>query len=329
MHLKVIDKVEDCKVVESAWLNIWKNSNSTVFQSYFINIEAYKQLLFQNTLQIIYLEIENSIKAIFPCYIDKNKTLRFINDDHFDFCGPIIRDEVIDNKIFKIFVKFVNQNKKVNQVHFKNLFNTQVSSLLNYHFKKHKSLFSEVQHCLIHNFNDWKELKTHKKKNIKKIKDKFSQATTTRLTCFPKKDLENLMNLMIKKGLRKQNFYNKDFIRLIESIFEKGLMEIWKFEEDNQLLSLSFHLIHKENRIVWIDFYKPRNHANIAHYIYFLEKIEEKSISLGRGTHGYKMNNFNAMPVDLYSFYYSKSSLLFIAYEFKRVCRSYVKSLIK
>ena len=114
---------------------------------------------------------------------------------------------------------------------------------------------------------------------------------------------------MVKEGLRKQDFYNKSFIILMESIFEKGLLEIWRLEEEGHLLSLSFHLVSKDNRIVWIDFYDPKPYANIAHYIYFLENLEEKSISLGRGTYGYKMNNFKAMPLDLYCFYYSKIAL--------------------
>ena len=329
MRIRVIDTVEDFFSIKSTWESLWKHSRSTVFQSYSINVEAYTQLLSHKTLQIILLEEKRSIKAIFPCYIDNNKTLRFINDDHFDFCGPIISEGIVSNKIFKLFAKFVQDNKKVSQVLFKNLYNAQVSSLLNYHFKKCKSLFSEVQHCLIDNFNEWGHLTSSEKSELKRIKNKFSQATTTKLTAFPKEGLESLMNLMVKQGLRKQNFYNKTFIHWMNSIFDKGLMEVWRFEQDGQLLSLYFHLVSKESRVVWIDFYDPKPYANIAHYICFLENLEEKSISLGRGTYGYKMNNFNAIPVDLYSFYHSKNSIVFIISEIKRVCKSYIKSLIK
>jgi len=329
MRIRVIDTVEEFFSIKSAWESLWKYSRSTVFQSYTINAEAYTQLLSHKTLQIILLEEKKSIKAIFPCYIDNNKTLRFINDDHFDFCGPIISEGIVSNKIFKLFAKFVQDNKKVSQVFFKNLYNAQVSSLLNYHFKKCKSLFSEVQHCLIDNFNEWGQLTSSEKSELKRIKNKFSQATTTRLSAFPKQDLESLMNVMVKHGLRKQNFYNKTFIHWMESIFERGLMEVWRFEQDGQLLSLSCHLVSKESRVVWIDFYDPKPYANIAHYICFLENLEEKSISLGRGTYGYKMNNFNSIPVDLYSFYHSKNSIVFIISEIKRVCKIYIKSLIK
>lgn len=328
MQLRVIDTIEEFKAIESAWEALWKQSSSTVFQAYSINIEAYMQLLYQNTLQLILLEEKKSLKAIFPCYIDANKTLRFINDDHFDFCGPIISEGAVSNKLFKLFAKFIQENKKVTQVHFKNLFNTEISSLLNYHFKKRKSLFSEVQHCLIDDFKEWGQLTSSEKSELKRIKNKFSEATTIKLTAFPKKGLESLMSLMVKQGLRKQNFYNKSFIHWMESIFKKGLMEVWRFEQDGQLLSLSCHLVTKDSRIVWIDFYDPKPYANIAHYICFLENLEEKPISLGRGTYSYKMNNFNAMPVDLYSFYYSKSSLAFFISEIKRACKSYIKSFI-
>ena len=329
MRLRVIDTVEEFIAIESAWETLRKHSKSTVFQSYSINAEAYMQLLYHKTLQLVLLEEGKSLKAIFPCYIDASKTLRFINDDHFDFCGPIISEGIVLNKIFKLFAKFVQENKKVSQVFFKNLYNTQVASLLNYHFKKCKSLFSEVQHCLIDDFNEWGQLTSSEKSELKRIKNKFSQATTNRLTVFPKQELESLMSLMVKQGLRKQNFYNKPFIQWMENIFEKGLMEIWRFEQDGQLLSLSCHLASQESMVVWIDFYKPKPYVNIAHYIYFLENLEEKSISLGRGTYSYKMNNFNAMPVDLYSFYHSKNSLVFIISEIKRVFKSYIKSLIK
>lgn len=329
MHIRVIDTLEEFIAIKSVWEALWKCSRTTVFQSYSINAEAYVQLLSHKTLQIILIEENQSIKAIFPCYIDTNKKLRFINDDHFDYCGPIISEGILLNKIFKLFAKYVQQNKKVSQVFLKNLYSAQIASLLNYHFKKCKSLFSEVQHCQIDNFKEWDQLTSSEKSELKRIKKKFSQATTTRLSYFPKKGLESLMSSMVKQGLRKKNFYNKPFIRWMESIFEKGLIEVWRFEQDGKLLSLSCHLVSKESRIIWIDFYDPKPYTNIAHYIYFFENLEEKSISLGRGTHSYKMNNFNAMPIDLYSFYHSKNSLVFIISEIKRVFKSYIKSLIK
>ena len=329
MQLRVIDTVKEFVAIESAWKALWKRSRSTIFQSYHLNLEAYTQLLSQKKLQLILIEEKKSIQVIFPCYIDKNKRLRFINDDHFDFCGPIITEGIELNKIFKLFAKFIQENKKVSQVVFMNLYDVQIASLLNYHFKKCKSLFSEVQHCVIDDFHEWNRLTSSEKSELKRIKNKFSRATTTKLIAFPKKDLESLMSLMVKEGLRKQDFYNKSFIILMESIFEKGLLEIWRLEEEGHLLSLSFHLVSKDNRIVWIDFYDPKPYANIAHYIYFLENLEEKSISLGRGTYGYKMNNFKAMPLDLYCFYYSKNSLVYIISEIKRVCKSYIKSIIK
>ena len=56
MQLRVIDTIEEFKAIESAWEALWKQSSSTVFQAYSINIEAYMQLLYQNTLQLILLE---------------------------------------------------------------------------------------------------------------------------------------------------------------------------------------------------------------------------------------------------------------------------------
>ena len=103
MHLRVIDTVEEFIAIESAWDALWKCSRSTVFQSYSINAEAYTQLLSHHTLQLILLEEKKAIKAIFPCYIDTSKRLRFINDNHFDFCGPIISEGIVLNKIFKLF----------------------------------------------------------------------------------------------------------------------------------------------------------------------------------------------------------------------------------
>ena len=134
-----------------------------------------------------------------------------------------------------------------------------------------------MQHCLIDDFKEWGQLTSSEKSELKRIKNKFSQARTSRLREFPKQDLKNLMSLMVKQDLRKQNFYNKYFINWMESIFKKGLMEVWRFEEDGQLLSLSCHLVSKDSRVVWIDFYGPKPYTNIAHYIYFLEKTEEKT----------------------------------------------------
>ena len=81
MRLRVIDTVEEFIAIESAWETLRKHSKSTVFQSYSINAEAYMHLLYHKTLQLVLLEEGQSLKAIFPCYLDACKTLRFINDD--------------------------------------------------------------------------------------------------------------------------------------------------------------------------------------------------------------------------------------------------------
>lgn len=327
MEARVIHEIDAAESLQEEWNSLLSNSNATVFQGFRLNIESFKNLLFDKALYVLLFEESNSLKAIFPCYIDASKTLRFINDAHFDFCEPIIDSKVECNKVFKAFAKHIERSEQIKNINFQNLSNPRFLNELNYYFKKRKMIRSEIQHCKVSDYQNWNCLNSLKKSKLKRVKNKFSNATTVRAKQFPKNELNSLMTEMVENGYRKKGFYNDDFINWIENAFNHKILEVWMFQKESKCLGISIHLVEKESRVVWIDFYSSKPYTNIAHYIYFLDQVNEDNLSLGRGTYDYKIKNFNAKPVNLFSFTYSKSNFLFLINESKFLLKYFLKSL--
>ena len=108
MKYDIVNSIEAFEKLENDWNSLYqKCSELSVFQSFTFNFYSWKFLLQEEgELFIIVFNEKNSLVAIFPTYIDKKRTLRFINDSHVDFCD-IINDSIAPFKLFKSFEKIL------------------------------------------------------------------------------------------------------------------------------------------------------------------------------------------------------------------------------
>lgn len=330
MEIKVIKNIKDFENLNENWTDTLNQSkDKNVFQGYEINYSSFNFLLNKEKLFIIVFYNQSITQAIFPCYIDNKKSLRFINDIHFDFCGPIILENSNINKIFKNFSKFINSTKQINSINFKNLSSNFILDQLLFNFKYKRSVYVDVQHSVITNFKKWSNLNSSKKAEIKRIDKKYINSKSINSNSINISEITQLRNSMIKSNNRSKNFFDDKFINWINHLFKNNILEIKKFIFESKTLALSFHLKSDNYRIIWIDLYISKKAINIAHYIKFIQKSKENKISFGRGTYAYKMKNFDPVPINLYNFIYHKSFFSFFFHKIKKFLKEIIKYLIK
>ena len=103
MRIRVISDTESFKSLLNTWKMLFSSSEHTIFQSFEFNYYSWTTELSEdldNRLCLILLEDSKNILAIFPLYIDSRSRLRFINDDHADFCDYISETSVDFGEIY-------------------------------------------------------------------------------------------------------------------------------------------------------------------------------------------------------------------------------------
>ena len=330
MNLRVIDDREELLELTPIWNSLELDSiQHTFFQRCQINLSSIEYLQKDDKINILIIENNGLVEAIFPCYLDKKNRLRFINDIHFDFCGPLIRKSTDLNLIFKNFAKYIDREPKISGVEFVNIFSESIASQLNFHFKKYKQLSSNIQHTILNNYKAWNQLKSSQKSELKRISNKYPGFLSIISKSFPENEIHALKNQMIDSGIRDQQFFNTSFVAWIKSLYDLNILEIKQFIKDSEVLAVSLHLVDNDYRLVWIDLFLPKQAVNIAHYIKFIENTNENIISLGRGSYSYKTHNFPVTPVNLYNFTSHKNFILFGLFHIKNVLKSMLKSMLK
>ena len=97
MQIKIFNNIEDFLLIKDDWDRLFASGNYSVFQEFHFNYLSWKHELItdsRNQLAITVSIVDNHISSIFPFYLDSNKRLRFINDQHFDFCDCISNDAI-------------------------------------------------------------------------------------------------------------------------------------------------------------------------------------------------------------------------------------------
>jgi len=118
MKIRYVTTLDEFKSLEDKWEKLFLELNLSVFQSFEFNFFSWVQEFESNTnnkLCIVIIEKDNSICSILPLYIDSFRRLRFINDNHIDFC------DILSN--VNIDISYILENMKLNV------------SFLSFHFK--------------------------------------------------------------------------------------------------------------------------------------------------------------------------------------------------
>ena len=289
------------------------------------------------------------VQAIFPCYIDKRKCLRFINDRHSDFCSAIVRDEFIDDyHLYAEFYKYYQTNKAIKKIQLLNIDeNNPLFANLAYFLKGginrvvsmysdfHVSQSGDYQVSFV---NGMSRLNTKDKYRLKNVLNKTAMMSLkvyeSRTELFPESIVSGLTQQMIYAGIRKTYYFNMHMMTLFKCLYDAGLLIVFATYENERPIAANLFLKNKDEYIDWIALYseKSNNLNNLLQVVEYISNTGGGIMNLARGTYEYKMHNFRPALHFLFGLFHSKNLLgkifdLWAAdgYYLRQIAKSYLR----
>ena len=342
LKVNIISKLSELKAYKKEWDNLFFSFGKSPFQSFeFIYYSWLNEFLHlrDNKISVVIIKRRRSVVAIFPLYIDGYKRLRFINDQHSDYCDFIYSSTI---KISEITLNFFNllDIKSIHFVNtpkdfiyssitsnFKNLYNYSLNHMNYSEMSLNKSAFPEK--IAKYKSKEKTEIRRIKKNNIDNDFCLYSNDNFV----FPLKEIHELRNEMISLNIRSENFLKKERLMLLESLYNSGRLIISVIKNQNKIQALSFILKKSNQYTFWIDMYNYSSKMlNLYNYICFMEHIQKFNnvkISFGRGLYDYKIKNFLPDRKKLFAFYTYKGYLNFLLFRIIFQLKTFMKSVYK
>lgn len=330
--ISIISDNNGFKQLKETWDTIYyQDNNAKIFQSFDYNYISWNTICSKTKGHRLYILVhhksEGSIEcdAIFPFYIDKSSSLRFINDIHTDICNCIISDEVknIYDLIYDLYL-FIDKDPNIKRVFLDNLPSTSPLSTYLKVFKRNAFFFSQTEHSYINipKSDDPIQTMTHlKAKNRKNLKDKYKECKDLYFKIYnnisgdkyPKNKIVDLMNDMILHKIRSKNYFTYEMLKLWEELYLSSLVEIAILYKDSNPVSIGiiFYDSSKYVAIRWIVLYKDVKYNMLNYIMHIISKAKQNNITIdfGRGAYDYKISNFKPKIENLYRLMYSKTLL--------------------
>ncbi|MHB1196535.1 MAG: GNAT family N-acetyltransferase [Lutibacter sp.] len=339
--LEVIDDIKilydlklELEVVYSKHVG-WSFNSPTFF------LTAYKEFQFESDkthLFFIIMRENNKIVSYIPLYIDQKKTLRFIFDEHTDFCGVI--GQKPNFNFFKDLSKVILNESKINKISLDNLLPDD--SLLN-HLKNFLGVGTAISCYNNHSFitsttaKDFLgHLKSKEISELKRVRNKNKEYDFEVFDggkVFPETQMKVLRDQMIANKTRSTDFLDDAFLSFSKVLYDAGELEVFTKWDKEQLVSSSIVLKNSKSnyRMVWIDLFANMQFLNMSayvDYIHHLEKYSPSVFNFGRGSYDYKAKNFHPHIQNLYNLRYSKSKFDFLFTNYY-LLKYFLKRIIK
>ncbi len=282
--------------------------------------------------------------AIFPFYIDKSATLRFIADRHSDYSSFLIEDKKRTSiyKIFKEVKKAVSQRAECKNIELKNISQSDpyialFSTLFDhrqimYHSNGSSFLQLEPESDFSKRFL---YLDSKRRSELKRIGKQFATTKSTVISYpqpFPESTLKSLSEAMIESGMRDRNFLNDRLMSVIKALYDAKNLYIHQISDtDDRPVAINLILPQQDDTFLfWIDLFIDLKNINIYSYLAFIDHLckgRDKAfiVDFGRGLYDYKIRNFYPVIELQYTFYHSRKSTVFAIY----IAKLFLKFLIK
>ncbi len=327
--IKVIKSLEEFKALESTWGDLYERSQSkTPFQCFSYVFLAWT--LFESKEGDLYIIVSisnnsNDTDGIFPCYIDRKHTLRFINDRHTDFCNAIIDKESFGYSSYEELSGFLKRDSNIRLIHFANLeydnqlkssFKPFFNSLFVFENNAYSRLMISPQSTDKDFVDSIRGLSAKGRKNIRaKLASEhelqFELLSLSKGKDYPRDEVLELRHLMISKGERTQEYFNEKMLSFWHRLYQEGLIVVSLLYKKNLICSVNLMFFDriKNEYIKWIMLYREKKYNLIAN-IKLIEYLYNKggsTLNFARGIYDYKMVSFHPIVFNLYSLYLSKA----------------------
>jgi|GEM_PF-6912052 hypothetical protein len=353
MGIKIVTDISTFSSLKSAWDSLFSRCNQAkIFQSFewnytwWINDHANDKLFL-----LLYFEHgknEKDPSAIFPFFIDKNGTLRFIADIHSDYSTFLIAEKQSSQTytIFKEIQKTITEKSGWKSIELRNLsqrdpyialFTTLFDhKQITFHSNGSSSLRlkpeNDLSKCFYH-------LNSKKRSELKRIRKQYAETKSMVVSHpqpFPESTLKNLSETMIKSGMRDPEFLNDRLLNVIRAVYNAGNLFIHQISDaEGRPLAVNLILPQQNNNFLfWIDLFIDTKNINLYSYLAYIEHLCKTcetvfTIDFGRGLYDYKIKNFLPVIELQYSFYYAKKNSLFATYLIKLFSKLLIKNFYK
>ncbi len=313
MEYKVVSNIKQFALLKKNWNMVFNSRPYSVFQSFTFNYYSWKYILdnsSKNKLYIVQILEDGFPIGFFPLYIDNKNKLRFINDIHSDFCDIILSKDIDFSDLFK-FILYDCKNKVIQLINLK-----EDSLIVNFSFANNSS------NLRVSSFEKYTELKVERgifpencrnllckerseiRRIVKKNQDCNHVIIDKSLALFPRNEILELKERMIKNGDRRDDFLPISQLNLIEMLYNNNQLEI-SLTRDSKIRAILFVLINSQNLLLWIDLYDRNSYTstlyNYISYIGVKSLGVDICVNFGRGAYKWKLAKFRPEILDLYS----------------------------
>jgi hypothetical protein len=333
VNFKIFDTFDNNVVLQEQWNNIYNEGNYTPFSSYDWSHNWWLNIGKPKLFVILYYKqnIQESV-ALFPFMIDSKGVLRFIADNHCDYCEFITSPNVeLDlSSLSKITFGLINNEPSISSMELNNLVisNPFIGHLYNQGGFRQFTHVSNASSSIVINkntslFSCFEGKRKKLRSELKRVYKKHTGASSkiyTHKDAFPKDVIHDLFNDMVARGERNASYLNKEFLATIEKLYDKNHLIIHELRIEDNPISLNFCMKSKNHYVLWLDLYKDVQYINIASYLKFMEYINKNEnfssfkIDFGRGLYNYKIKNFKPDIIPQLTYFYSKTSKKFFFY---------------
>ena len=346
MKIKLIKDINEFQNLKADWDRLFVVEDCSVFQSFEFNYFSWITELSKHTnnqLAISVVEKKDEIISIFPFYIDAKKQLRFINDIHADSCDFITKESVDFLQVY-LCLKNIITFKSIHLINVTeegNIYKALCDADL-----QHKIISKITEYSFLninegdfpYNVPHYRSYQKHRiNKAFKRYQTKQHRILSIEDSSFPLEDLDLLKQCMINLGMRNKHFITKERFKLIEELYNSGLIILSVIRNEDQLDAVNIILKQSPSKFLfWIDLFNDSRMINVANYINFLKEISSKTkieINFGRGAYPYKTISFNPEIKQLFAgfIFETKMQLLLfqISYKIKKIVKIIYKKIRK
>lgn len=269
-----------------------------------------------NTLYALVWEQEGSSdKVIFPLFLDATGALRFIMDEHSDFCDCVARAGRNHHLAFKETLETVRADPRVERIRLDKLDGD--SEALNYF-----GTLARKRQIAPTNASSWiavsgagefassqPQLRSKDKANVRAIRRKAERFrlrtfSVSQGDAFPDADIDRLVDGMVRSGWRDAAFMHGPIRDFCRRIYDLGLAEVVELVDADGIPSaLNFVLRMDGRRLSWVFLYVDP-HASTELYVkhlYESEGGEPYVFDFGTGGYDYKLGTFRPVMRGVYS----------------------------
>lgn len=320
--IKVIKNVNELEKIKEWWNTLYEeDDNCTPFQSYEYNYISWKRFCQNDYSLFVILYYHNQEKApcaIFPLCIDSKKCLRFLNEDHSDFQTALIKESAkTDLKMYEEVYNYIKSEPNINRICLNHLRHDDLLIPYLGHISTYARLYGTESYSYLpissnqdggDSFIDSLRHLTAKERNrLKNIEKKATDLSFRIITidseAYPEKEVMELVQDMIKKGIRSKAYFTDSLLGFIMDLYQAGVLKIGMIYQGESLGSISFFYQSKNSMCIqWIIIYSDKEY-NLQAKLKIINSVYESGggvFNLGRGTYKYKIQHFRPVIQNLF-----------------------------